>query len=128
MIEGLLKELLSEKGSSWVGMLTSKLGFSTEQAEGFVPAALEKVVGLFSSGKVDVADGLDAGNILSKLDPGEIGKKVGVDADKAKEGLEGLIPNVVSSVEEKAGGADGLLSMLGKGGVGDAIGKLGKLF
>ncbi len=128
MIDDLLKGLLAVKGQGWITMLTSKFGFDAEQASAFVPAALSKVGSLISSGKLDLAGGFNAGSILSMLNAGEIGEAAGVDSEKAAKGLKALIPEVLSSAEEKAGGADGILSMLTKDGIGASLGKIGTLF
>ncbi len=124
MIDDLIKKIASEKSGEWIAMLTSKLGFTGDQASGFIPAAISRIQGLFTSGGLDISKGVDVKSIMSKLNPAEIGKEVGVDADKATKALEGVVPDMLSTLEEKSGGLSSLLS----GGLGGAMGKLGKMF
>lgn len=128
MLDEIVTEALAERGGVWIGKLASQFGFTAAQAEGLVPAALERIAALLQNGTLDVSSGLDAGSVLSNLNVGELAGKVGIEADKAAEGLEGVLPEVVSTIQEKAGGAEGLLSMLGGGGIGGAAGKLRSLF
>ncbi len=52
--------------------------------------------------------------------PGALVGETGVDEGKARGGLEALIPVVLSLLQDKAGGAEGLLGMLGGGKEGGA--------
>lgn len=130
MIDTLIKGIVGDKLGDWTGMLVEKFGFSSDQAGGFIPAMIEKVTSLFSEGGLDFGDGFDVSSIIEKLNPAELADKVGIDASKATEGLQGLMPDLLGSLQEKAGGAEGLMSMLsgGKGGIGGIVGKLGGLF
>ena len=126
-MQEIIKQLLGEKSGQWIGLLTSKFGFDAGQAKSFVPAILDKVMAVVGGGKLDLTKGLDPTALLSKLDVDDLAKQSGVDTDKARQGLEGILPDVAASIQEKAGGASGLLSMLGGKG-GGVLGKVAKLF
>ena len=126
-MEELIKQLLGEKSAGWIEMLTSQLGFSGEEANGFLPTLIEKITGLVTGGGINLGEGFDLGAIVAKINPSEIASKVGIDEGKAEAGIKGLLPEIASSFMEKAGGASDLLSMLG-GDDSDAGGLIGKLF
>ena len=124
----IIKELTSGQTSQWIGMLTDKFGFSSDQAKSFVPSLLGKVTDLIGGGKLDFSAGLDPSALLEKLDVNELAGKAGVDVAKAKAGLEGLLPSVTETISKGAGGLQGLTSMLGEGDAKGLLGGAGKLF
>jgi hypothetical protein len=126
---GLLEDILGDKGSELTGSLVDNAGFSAEQAQDFLPPAVGQVLEAVGGGGVDFGELLDGGGIsalLSKIDLGALASQTGVDAAKAGTGLQALVPLVVSALQDKAGGADGILSLLG-GGKSGALGALGGL-
>jgi hypothetical protein len=129
----LIEQILSLKGGNWTSLLTDKLGFSMEQATAFVPNSLKQVFKVFEKGKLDLGSLLGGGGVsklMEQVNLDKIAKKSGVEPDKAREGLEQLMPDMLATVKDKAGDADGLLAMLGN--QGDVLGKArdiaGKLF
>ena len=124
MLNDLLNGLMSDSGNGWVTMLSEKFGFSPEQAQKFIPAVMEQVSGLVAGGKIDLSNGFDASAILGMLNSSKAASAAGVEQAKADAGLQSLIPEMLSSLEGKMGGADGLSSLLGKDGLGGALGKL----
>lgn len=129
-----IQDLLKEKGGSLIGGLVSQAGFSYSQAQSFVPAAVAKIVDLLKGGGLDIGSLLSGGGVsslISKLDIGSLASQAGVDETAATKGLESLVPSVVSSLQDKAGGAAGVLSMLGGGtspGVLEGAGNLADKF
>jgi hypothetical protein len=129
---GIVEDLLSDKGGEFVGALVDKADFSAEQAQGFAPAALSALTGALGGGGLDIGSllgGADLGALLSKIDLGSLASQTGVDSGKAESGLQVLVPLVLSALQGKAGGADGIASLLGGSDALGAAGKLaGKLF
>lgn len=133
MIEALLKKHSGEL----IGALTGAGGLDTGEAKSLLPPAISGIGDVLGSGNLDVSKLLGSGGaaeLLGKLDLAGIAASAGLNEGKAQSGLSSLIPVVVSLLGEKAGGADGLLSMLGRGSGGGsaalgAIGGIaGKLF
>jgi hypothetical protein len=131
----MVQQLIGEHGSELVQNLVSKLGFSAEEAQGFLPVAVEKLMAALQGGGVDIGQlvgggGVDA--VLSMLNAGEIAASSGIDEAKAAAGLGELVPNFLSVLKAQSGGAEGLLSALGGGKsdelLGAAGGLAGKLF
>ncbi|MFT5049519.1 MAG: hypothetical protein ACI8QZ_000912 [Chlamydiales bacterium] len=127
MIEDILKGVLGEKEAAWVEMLTSQFDFSIEQAQAFVPIAIDKLVGLVGTGSLDLSTGVDPETVLAKLDMTALATESGIDADKALSGMQGMLADVVSSFGEQMASMSNLLSQLGGDG-DDALSKLGDMF
>ena len=126
----MLEDLLKEHGGELLSSLTSGGGLDTSQAEKLLPPAVSGIGEAISGGGLDLGDLLGGGDgavsaLLGKLDIGQIASAAGLDQNQAQNGLASLIPAVMSLLGNKAGGAEGLLSMLG--GSGDAAGALGAL-
>ncbi len=123
-----LKQLIGEKSSELVAGLVEKTGFTVEQAEKFVPAATGSVVE--AAQKVENLDPSNLGHatqsIMDKIDISALAQQVGIDKQLAQSGLTALLPNLLQSLQEKAGALGGLASMFGKGG--DMLGGIGKMF
>lgn len=127
---GLVDELLSAKSSELIRGLTEKAGFSADEATKFIPPAAEQVVDQVKGGGLDIGAllaGQDLSSLISKLDLGALASQVGIDESKVSAGLQTLVPMLLSALQDKAGGASGLLSLLGGDGGGDVAGALGKL-
>lgn len=121
-MQAILQQLLGDKASQWTQTLTEQAGFSGEEAQSFLPAALDKVCGVFQQGDLD----FDASSLLGKLDPSGLGSALGIGGEKATTGLRALLPDVLSSIQDKFD-PDSLQSLLG-GEAGGLLGKVGKLF
>jgi len=132
---GILDEILEDKGSELSGALVEKAGFSGEEAQSFLPPAVGKVLEAVGGGGVDIGALMGAGGIqslLAKIDLGSLASESGVEASKASSGLQAMLPLLMSALRDKAGGAEGILSLLGGGSAGGALGAVrglaGKLF
>ena len=116
-----IKQALDAKTGSWSKLLADQAGFTPDEAQKFVPAALDKVAGLVRSSQ-DSSAPLDAQKVLSQLNPPELAKRAGVDPGKATAGLRTLLPEVgrtLKAVPEAKGfveSAKGLLGQLGQQG------------
>lgn len=135
MMNEMVQKLIQERGPELVQSLVSKVGFSAEEAQGFLPVAVEKLMAALQGGGLDFGELLGGGGVaslLSKLNTREIAADSGLDEAKAEAGLGELVPNVLSALKEQSGGAEGLLSALGGGKsdglLGAAGGLAGKLF
>lgn len=129
----LLKSLLDEHGSSLVNELTTKTGFSADQAKKFVPAAAQQTMDKVKSGGIDVKSlfsGGDLSAVIGKLDLGALAKTSGVDAGKAAAGLKAILPMIVKVLQSKGLDANALSGLLGGGGggLGGLAAGVGKLF
>ena len=134
----MLETLLKEHGGELLSSMTSGTGLDTSQAESLLPPALSGIGEALSGGGLDLGALLGGGqtgvsDLLGKLDIGQIAGAAGLDEGQAKTGLASLIPAVLSLLGNKAGGADGLMSMLGggdakSGALGALGGIAGKLF
>ncbi len=122
----IVKQFLSGRGSELVSMLTQQLGFAPDQAQRFVPAAAQRVLDLVKGGGLDVGKLLsgDAQAVVEQVDTSALATEAGVDEARASQGLAAVVPALSDTLKEKAGGAAGVLALLGGG---DAAGGLGKL-
>ena len=130
----LLKNLLGDKTSDLVSGLVSKAGFSQDQAQAFVPEAASSVVDAVkgAGGGIDFSDmGSAAQTVMGKVDVPALAGKVGIGTEQVQNGLSAILPTLLNLFQEKAGGASGIMSMLGglgEGGLGKIAGGLGKMF
>jgi hypothetical protein len=127
---GIVDELISSQGSELLASLTGQAGLSAQQAEKFLPAATEQVVSQVKGGGFDLASllgGDGIGSLISKLDIASLASQVGIPESLASGGLQALVPVLLSALQGKAGGAEGILSLLGGDDAGGALGAVGKL-
>ena len=133
MIEALLKE----HGAELLSSLTGAGGLDAGQAKNLLPPAISGIGEAISGGGLDLSDLLGGGSgavsaLLGKLNVGEIAGAAGLDESQTQTGLASLIPAAVALLGDKAGGAEGLMSLLGGGEKSGALGALrgiaGKLF
>ncbi len=129
----LLKTLLDEHGPALVNELTTKTGFSADQARKFVPAAAQQAMDKVKSGGLDVKSLFGGGDLsaaIAKMDLGALAKTSGVDAGKAAAGLKALLPMIAKLLESKGLDANKLSALLGGGGggLGGLAAGVGKLF
>jgi hypothetical protein len=136
----MLDQLLKEHGGELIAAVTGGSELDASQAESLLPPALGQITDLLKGGGggMDLTELLGGGSgavsaLLESLDISKIANAAGLEPSQAEGGLASLIPVVMSLLGDKAGGLDGLMSMLGSdagSGVGtEAIGALaGKLF
>lgn len=136
----MLDQLLKEHGGEMIAAMTQGSDLDAAQAESLLPPALGQITDLVKGGGggIDLTDLLGGGSgavsaLLGNLDIEKIANAAGLDQSQTEGGLASLIPVVMSLLGDKAGGAEGLMSMLGGGGSSggglDALGGLaGKLF
>lgn len=127
-----ISKLIQEHGSALTQQLTSKAGFTPQQATSFLPLVVGKVMEVLKGGKFDVKSllgGAGAASIIGKLGIGDIAKKVGIDEAKATAGAQAVVPSLLQSLQ-KGGGLESLLGNVGgaAGGAGDLLKKAGKMF
>jgi len=139
-----LEALLKEHGGELITAVTQGSDLDASQAESLLPPALGQITDLLKGGGgggLDLGDLLGGGQgavsaLLGKLDIAQIAGAADLDEAQARGGLTSLIPVVVSLLGDKAGGVQGILSMLGgadseasaSGGLGALGGIAGKLF
>ena len=126
----IVQQLLRERGGELAQNLIGEAGFSSDQAEGFLPLALQKVIAVLQGGDLDLGallGGSGASSILSRLNVGELATEAGLDEAKAGAGISALIPALLSAIQQGAGGTEGLLASLGGEGASDLLGAAGGL-
>ena len=126
----LLGMIMQGEGGKLVEKLTGSAGFSADQAQKFAPAAGAAVVDALkaNAGKLDLGNltsATNVGTLMGLINVGGLASKAGVGADMGKKGLQTILPMILGLVASKGGGAEGLLKLLGGGGLGGAMGKLG---
>ncbi len=122
----IVKQLLAEQTGPLVEKLTSQLGFSADQAQSFVPAAVAQVIEVLKGGKLDLASllgGADPSALIDRVDAGALARAAGVEPAQATTGLGAIAPAILEALQKQGGGAEGLLSMLGGEGAGGLLGK-----
>ncbi len=138
----LLQGILQEKSGELVRMLTAR-GFSTKQAERFVPVASRAVVDAVrsSSSALDMeslGSKENATTLVREIDIDRVARDADVPPDRGASGLIAILPALLGFLHSKAGGGHAALSAIAGiggdgdvmeklGGAGDALGKLGKL-
>ncbi len=134
----MLAELLKDNGSDLIAAITQGSNLNTSQAESLLPPALDQITDSVKAGDsgFDLGSLLGGGegaasSLLAGLDIGKIASAAGLDEAQVQAGLASLIPTVLSLLGDKAGGAQGLLSMLGggdsDGGSAGGLGALGSM-
>lgn len=131
-----LNDIIKERGGDLIAELTSKAGFSTDQAARFVPAAGSSVMDALTAraSDLDLGDLTSAsalGTITQQMDIGALSQKAGVTADQGAKGLSSILPMLMGLIGEHGKGAGGLLSLLtasggAAGGLGAIKGLAGK--
>lgn len=132
-MQDLIQKLVSDHASQWKTKLQDKLGFGPGQSQSFVQGLIEKTIGAFSSGKLDlssVKDGLNPSELMQSIDLGQIAAKAGLDVSKAQEGVEALAPELSSALGEAVDGESLVQGLMGKAGglLGNAADPVAKLF
>lgn len=136
MLDQLMQQVLGDKKSDLVSILTGKLGVSDGQAGGFLESLIPQVMKLVQGEKLDVS-GLLSGNTASLkqgLDLDALGGLLGGGKEKA----ETAVDTIAEPLGKQLDGMDlsGVMGMLddGKeGGLDDMVrkaggGLLGKMF
>jgi uncharacterized protein YidB (DUF937 family) len=123
-----VQKIIQEQGPALVQQLTTRLGFSQQQAQGFTNKLAPKVVEVFKSGfdVKSVLGGADFNAIIGRLGLGEIASQVGIDLTKATEGAKTVLPGLVQAYQ-KQGGLSGIVQSA-KGATGDIVKKAGEAF
>ena len=125
-----LKDMLAEHSGDLVAKLTDKVGFSSEIAEKFIPAAGSATVEAVKSesASLDLGNLASAGNVssvMSGIDVGALASQIGISTEQTTGGLSAILPTVLSLISSKAGSSGGVLALLGLGGgLGGAADKL----
>ena len=125
-----LNDIIGDRGGELIAELTSKAGFSADQATRFVPAAGSSVMDALTSRASDLdlddlASPSAIGTITQQLDIGALSQEAGVTAEQGAKGLSSILPMLMGLIGDHAKGAGGLLSLLNAGGAGE--GGLGAL-
>jgi len=128
----ILKNLISEHGSTLISTL-SESGFTADQAQQFLPEAVQGISDAIDGGGISELLGGDdaagiASTILSKIDAESIASKVGIDSSLVSNGLTAVIPKILALINPEGGGLSSLLGSEGAGGIGRIAGMIGKFF
>jgi hypothetical protein len=120
----LVEQLLGDRAGDAIQGLVGQAGFSPEQAQGFLPVVIQKVVDTVQGGGLDLGAllGDDASSLLSRLNAGEIATEAGVAETQASAGLETLAPLLLSAFSARSGGLEDLLSSLAGDKAGGLLG------
>lgn len=127
----ILKTLLDDHGPALTSELTSKAGFSADQAKKFVPAAAQQALDKIKGGGFDLKSLLGGGDVsalIGKMDLAGLSKTAGIDAGKAAIGLKAILPMIMKLIQSKGFDANKLTEMLGGGGLGGVAKGIGKMF
>lgn len=119
-MQKILQEVLHGNSSQWTQTLT-KLGFSGSEAPKFLSGLMDKLGGLLKGGKLDLSKAFDPKSLADKLDVNALASQVGVDVQKARKGVDGLMPGIVQALQGKLGSEDIAAKA---GGLGAKVGKL----
>lgn len=126
------QELLQQHAGELIAAVQGGSQLDANEAERLVPPAVDGIGSALQGGGLDLSSLLGGGSgavgaLLGQLDVGRIAAAAGLDEGKAREGLQALIPVVMSLLGDKAGGAEGLLSLLGGEGESGGASGLGAL-
>lgn len=124
-----ISDIIKERSGDLIGQLTSKAGFSREQAERFVPAAGSSVADTLAKKALELdltnlASASSIGAIAKHVDVRALSQKAGVTAEQGAKGLSSLLPMLMGLIGDRAKDAGGLLSLLGGGASGGNLGAL----
>ncbi len=125
-----IQAILKQFGPALTQQLTSKSGFTGQQAQGFLGALLPGILSAVKGGGLNLQSllGGDASSLLSKLDLGGMAKSAGIDKAKAEAGAKEVVPGLLKQLQSQSGGLEGLLGKVGgAGGAQDLLKKAGKL-
>lgn len=108
----IIKELISSQGGKLVEQLTQS-GFSAEQADQFIPEASNSIIdAIKDKGVGAIADG-SASSLMDSININGLASKLGIESGLAQNGMQSILPIVLSFLQNKSGGLSGVLSMLG---------------
>ena len=113
----MIQALLGPQMAQWKATLAGQLNVSEDQAGALLGSAAQQVMGLFTQGKLDLAQLQQAqglGRLLDQLDLKALAQNAGIDAAKLESGLAKVLPELVRSASALLGGAGGLSDLLGK--------------
>jgi len=132
-MQDVIQKLISDHSAQWKTLLQDKLGFGPGQSQGFVQGLIEKTIGAFSAGKLDLSSvkgGLNPAELIKNIDLGQIAAKAGVDPAKAEEGVKALAPELSSALGETVDGESLVQGLMGKAGglLGNVADPVSKLF
>lgn len=129
-----LNKILDANASDLISSVVEKTGLDADQARSFVPEAASSIFDTIKrgAGDLDLSQAMsNPRGLIEKIDLSALAAKVGIDREQASSGLAAIVPDLLRSFKEKAGGFEAIGSMTGglKRDIGDAVGGLGgKLF
>ena len=113
----LIQKFISTEGNGIISELTGA-GFSSEQANSFLPEALNGLVDVFKNGdwqSLIKADSVEqASNLLAAVDIESLSSRLGIEAGLAQSGVAALIPKLLAYLKNNQG-LGSLLGALGNG-------------
>ncbi len=127
-----LEDLISSHSSDFLSVLTES-GFSSEQAEEFLPEAGQSVTeAVKTTGLTDLLGG-DAStaisSILEHIDISSLAGRLGMDETMVDTGITAMITKFLDIAKDEGGGLSSLLGGEGREGLLGNVGKLlGKFF
>lgn len=111
----LIYNLMGNKGSELIEKLTGA-GLGTEQAQGFLPDALQSVMGGLQQVDIQALMGADSetqtSSLMDKIDVNALAGHLGGDSGLASSGLQAIIPQVLGFLKDNPAAAS-LLDMKG---------------
>ena len=126
----LIYNLMGNKGSELIGNLTDA-GLSAEQAQGFLPDALQSVMGGLQQVDITTLMGTDSdtqlSSLMDKIDITALAGHLGGDSELASSGLQAIIPQVLGFLKDNPAAAS-LLGMQGGKGASGLAGMAKGLF
>jgi len=138
MLDQLIQQVLGDKKSDLVSMLTGKLGVDDGQAGGFLESLVPQVMSMLKGGKLDIASllGGNTKSLKQGLDLDSLGGLLGGGRDKAESAvdtiaeplgkqLDGMdLSSVMGMLDDgKEGGLDDMVRKAGGGLLGKVFGK-----
>ena len=120
----LIYNLMGNKGTQLIELLTSA-GLGTEQAQSFLPDALQSVMGGLQQVEFQALLGADSNtqtsSLMDKIDITALAGRLGGDSGLASRGLQAIIPRILGFLKDNPAAAS-LLSMQGVKGASGLAG------
>ena len=123
-----LKDLINSHSSDFLSVLTES-GFSSEQAEDFLPEAGQSVTEAVKTTDLTDLLGGDASSVMSSvlehIDISSLAERLGMDETMVDTGITALITKFLEITKDEGGGLSSLLAGVGQEGL---LGNVGKVF
>lgn len=98
-MQALLRTVLDARSDRWTAVLCGRLGYELEEAESFLPPAMDAVLSIVQE-RAGEPQSPQPGALLAAVDVASVAPRAGLGEGRTREGLETLVFVMHAAVEE----------------------------